>query len=156
MFSLRGHSRSRSRSRAAPNGSASISDPLELPTAATSSSNIKNILDPRASENTFRERDNGRRRLYGSAENNISVRSRRYGRFFARSLTNDDATNPPRPVQKAGRHPSLSLSPWKDVIFFSSISDRTIGPNNRLTRQRLINEWMRSRVPLSNLSKLPL
>lgn len=74
---------------------------------------------PRASppENTFCEHDNSRRRLYGSAENNISIRdhSRRgeNGRLLARSLTNDDATHPPRPVRRGGRH----LSPWKDVIF---------------------------------------
>lgn len=107
VFSLRGsHSRSRSRSRGSKRqrecfGSTRVTDgchPLfkyrEHPRPAAG----------RAPENTFREHDNGRQRLYSSAENNISVRSRRNGRFFAGSLTNDDATNPPCPVQKGGRH----------------------------------------------------
>lgn len=106
VFSLRGsHSRSRSLALVALNGSASVSDPLELPTAATSSSNIENTLEPRP----------GLRKTHfvsttmASDDYTVALKttlaSARGGTagFFAGSLTNDDATNPPRPVQEGGR-----------------------------------------------------
>lgn len=137
VFSLRGsHSRSRSRSRVALNGSASVSDPLELPTATTSSLNIENTLEPRP------------------------VKPRKT-HFVGMTMAGDDYTVALKTTLASARGGTVAsspdrwqtmtrrillvrfkkrrhLSPWKDAIFFLSISVRIIGPSDRLTR--IINE----------------
>jgi len=133
---------------------ASVSNPLDLPTAATSSSKIENLatLEPRpgrAPENTFCEHDNSRRRLYGSAVNNISIRdhSRRGERSLPRKIADKRWRDASSSSGSKRRQAPLSL---KGCNFSqASRGDYTIGPNDRATRQHLLTsecEWLAARA----------
>lgn len=125
---------------------ASVSNPLDLPTAATSSSNIENTLDPRAGrtpENTFCEHDNSRRRLYGSTENNINIRdhSKRGERLHPRKIADKRWRDASSSSDSKRRQAPLSL---KGCNFFSSVSGRLYNRTKRSGNSSAsINERLR-------------